>query len=261
MSKARLHKVQWKRLAILLAFVVLIALSFFYNSKGEIKGLNVQVENPEYRFIDSKGVVDYLQKEGLVHNNRIKKSEVKNIESTLEANSYIDSAEAYVSKQQDLHIVVRQMQPVARVFLSRNSKSFYLKPNDKLADISLDYTARVPVVTGFQYVVKDTSYRSDFTELMNYIAQDSFWSAQVQQLEISPSKELTMYPLIGDHQVLIGQPTGFRDKLSNLKEFYKQVLTQKGFELYNKVDVRYHQQVVASPSIKTTEIPKKNLES
>ncbi len=261
MSRSKSYRFNWQRVAIVLAFVLLISLSFFYNSKGDIQGLNVVIQNPEYKFIDSKGVIDYLQKEGLVKNNSIKKSEVKNIEATLLQNNYIDSAEAYVSKKQDLNIVVRQMEPLARVYLSQNAKSFYLKSNNKLAEISLDYTARVPVVTGFQYVVSDTSFRRDFTELMTYIAQDSFWSVQVQQLDISPDKELSMYPLIGEHQVLIGAPTDYRAKFANLREFYNQVLSRQGFDLYNTVDVRYHQQVVASPSIKAIDTTQKNLES
>ncbi len=248
MSKPKYIK-YLRRATILMVFLLLLVFSVYYNSNGEIRGVEVSITDPDVHFIDQQSVLDYLQTKGMLRDDQVQKSQIKNVEQILKTSFYIDSAEAYVTKGQHLRIVVKQMQPLARVFLSNNIKSFYLKSNNQLIPVSPDYTARVPVVTGFQYVVKDSSYRADFVEMMRYITADSFWSACIPLMDIDRKGDISLYPIIGDHTVLLGKPRDFIHKLTNLNQFYKQVLNKQGFDLYRNIDIRFRQQVVASPSV------------
>ncbi len=259
-SKMNIRKKQIRRIGILVAFVLLLIFSYVYNSTGSIDQVDISITNPEYKFVDQKSVLAYLNKSGYLKNNTIEKSKIHELERALRNHNYIDTVEVYVDKKSHLNIVVTQMQPVARVFLSRNSKSFYLKKDNKLIPTSIDYTARVPIVTGFDHVVKDTFFRQQFADMMAYIAEDSLWSVQIQQLDISRHDEITMYPLIGDHVIFMGSVIDYLSKFENLYQFYKQVLSNKGFDFYQKIDVRFNHQVVASPSIHSKDPTNKNNE-
>ncbi len=257
-SKKHIYSRRIRRAAILIAFLLMLIFSYYYNSSGNIEQVDIVVTNPEYGFVDEQSVLRFLQKEGYMKNGVIDKANIPNLEKALRKNNYIDSAEVFVTKKEHLNIVVAQMEPIARVFLNKNAQSFYLKSQNKLIPVSRDYTARVPIVTGFQHVVKDSIFRMHFADMMTYIARDSFWSAQIQQADISRHHEVTLYPLVGDHKILIGNVIDFSSKLDKLLEFYNQVLNKKGFDTYQMIDLRFDHQVVASPTLNNIDPSQKN---
>ena len=52
-------------------------------------------------------------------------------------------------------------------------------------------------------------------------------------------------PVIGDHIITIGKPTDVEQKFLRLQTFYKQAWMQKGVRYYERIDIRYKDQVVA----------------
>ena len=55
-----------------------------------------------------------------------------------------------------------------------------------------------------------------------------------------------MIPTVGRHIVLLGKDENYQEKFDRLFSFYKQVWTKVGFETYEKLDVRFSGQVVAT---------------
>jgi cell division protein FtsQ len=111
-------------------------------------------------------------------------------------------------------------------------------------------SARVPVFTGFSDAKKlnaaDSTLLNNVREMANYIISDSFWMAQVAQVDITPERNLEMIPVIGNHLVRFGNADNINKKFRRLFIFYKQVLSKTGFDKYKLVDVQYDGQVVAS---------------
>jgi len=52
-------------------------------------------------------------------------------------------------------------------------------------------------------------------------------------------------PVIGDHIITLGKPTDLEQKFLRLQTFYKQAWMQKGVRYYERIDIRYKDQVVA----------------
>jgi cell division protein FtsQ len=77
------------------------------------------------------------------------------------------------------------------------------------------------------------------------IRKDSFFSAQVAQVNITSSGDLEIIPALGDHLVLLGSIENVEDKLNRLYTFYKKVWIQSGINAYQVLDCRFDHQIVA----------------
>lgn len=82
--------------------------------------------------------------------------------------------------------------------------------------------------------------------MANFINNDDFWKAQVAQVDVNSEGEFDMMPLVGNHMVKLGNGENVAKKFNRLMVFYKQVLSQAGFNKYRLIDVRFKGQVVAS---------------
>jgi cell division protein FtsQ len=82
-------------------------------------------------------------------------------------------------------------------------------------------------------------------KLGKYILADSFWMAQVAQIDITPVSNFEMVPVIGDQIVSLGNAEDIDKKFNRLYTFYQKAWLQNGINTYEKLDVQYDQQVVA----------------
>ena len=64
-------------------------------------------------------------------------------------------------------------------------------------------------------------------------------------MDINANGEITIYPQVTGQIVEFGTPDGYEDKLRKLMVFYKEVLPQKGWTRYEKVNLKYEGQVIA----------------
>jgi cell division protein FtsQ len=83
-------------------------------------------------------------------------------------------------------------------------------------------------------------------QLANFIQADTFWNAQVAQIDITPDRTFEMVPTIGNHIVGLGNGEDIEQKFKRLFTFYNQVWTKVGLEKYSRIDVQYKGQVVAT---------------
>jgi cell division protein FtsQ len=148
-----------------------------------------------------------------------------------------------------LHITITEKEPIARVF-TVSGHSFYLDSAANRMPLSEKLSARLPVFTGFTDAQKlnknDSNLLKEVTVVANYILKDSFWMAQVAQLDITPERNFEMIPLVGNHIVKLGNGQNVDMKFRRLMVFYRQVLSKTGFDKYKIIDVQYAGQVVVS---------------
>lgn len=96
----------------------------------------------------------------------------------------------------------------------------------------------------------------DFTKLINfvkYIEEDSFWSAEIVQIEASTMSsgglELKLIPRAGTHTVLfgeVGDQEQNEEKLERLLAFYQNGLNNLGWDSFSTISIKYKGQVVCS---------------
>lgn len=227
-------------------------------NKGACSGYSISLGEGTGVFIDKKDVEQMITKlAGKIKGKEIADFNLFELEQELENNSWINDAELWFDNQDMLHIKVSEKQPVGMVFTT-NGQSFYIDHTGRKIPLSAKRTARVPVFTGFpdskKYSGKDSALQALVTSAANFIYNDPFWMAQVAQVDIDEKGKFEMIPVVGNHIVRLGSGEEIAKKFNRLYIFYKQVLSKKGFNSYQAIDVQYKGQVVASKNTENVKV-------
>ena len=65
-------------------------------------------------------------------------------------------------------------------------------------------------------------------------------------IKVKSPTDIILVPVIREHVVNIGAPTGLTDKFARLKKFYTEVLPLQGWEKYDTLTLKWKGQLVAS---------------
>jgi cell division protein FtsQ len=237
---------------IALGAVILVLLVAGINKKNHkvCEGIEVSVngEGDNY-FIDEKGVAAVLKATHPIKGEPIESIDLKTLEGRLKQDKWIANAQLYFDNKQVLQVLVEEKEPVARIFTSAGS-SFYIDSTCRRLPLSEKLSARIPMFTSFPsdrsiLSKPDSELLASSKELALFIQSDPFWKAQVAQIDITP-EGFEMIPTVGNHIVALGKVGNWKEKFDRLFSFYKQVWTKVGFERYEKIDVQFNGQVVAT---------------
>src|SRR5215212_708429 len=210
----------------------------------EVNGANNHV------FVDKKDILEIISEAGAAKGKEISAIELKKIEERIEKNAWIKKAELFFDNRQVLHANITEREPIARVF-TLQGRSYYIDSSCHQLPLSDKLSARVPMFTSFPSDKKilsrpDSSVLMDVKQIAQYIQTDSFWIAQVAQIDITHNGTYEMIPVVGDQIIRLGNATNLDEKFTKLKNFYQQVWAKTGFEKYEIIDVQYANQVVAT---------------
>ena len=81
--------------------------------------------------------------------------------------------------------------------------------------------------------------------MITFISEEPFWKAQIAQMDINGRGEIMIYPQVTGQLVEFGTAENFELKFKKLMVFYKEVLPQKGWTRYQRVNLKYEGQVIA----------------
>lgn len=200
-------------------------------------------------FIEEKGVADLLKANGLVIGQPAETINLRALEEVLKKDKWIADAQLFFDNSQMLHAIVEEKIPVARIFTGEGT-SFYIDSACKRLPLSEKLSVRIPMFTNFpsdrsKLSRPDSELLASAKELAMFIQADDFWKAQAAQIDITP-EGFEMIPTVGNHVVELGQNGDWQQKFDRLFSFYKEVWTKVGFEKYERIDVRFDGQVVAT---------------
>lgn len=234
--------------AVLTGFVILLAAAVQDKESGRCKGLVVKMEGSDNNyFIEEKDI------RALIINpvgTPIKNINLAEVEKMASRDPWVKKAECYIDNQRMLNIKVTQREPIARVFTNAGSSFYFDKDGDRIP-VSSRYAARVPVFTGFPAEAPrldsaDSTLAAGIMNMGNYITSDPFWSAEVEQVNITPEREFEITPKLGDHVIEFGDGEEVEKKFSKLLAFYKEGLNKVGWNNYAKINVAYENEVVCT---------------
>lgn len=241
-------KIVWNSCWILfsIGLIVLFGASIQQKSKKKCSAIKIEIKGAEkHLFIDEKDVMDLLLVNGPIQGVFIHSLPLRKMETAVEQNKWVNNAEMYFDNNQVLQISIEERQPVARIFQA-DGNSFYLDTAMVILPLSNKISARVPVFTGFERASnKDTILIQQMIDLAKFIGSDSFFSAQISQIDIRPDKKFEMVPLIGDHVIVFGDATDLTHKFKKLKAFYQSAWLPNGMNTYETLDLQYKNQLVA----------------
>ena len=220
--------------------------------KGVCEEYIIRLSGPGSHFFISEQEVTAILKKSCgceLKGEPVESFNLHEMEETLEKNTWISGAELYFDNKNILHVNVSEKEPVARIFTT-DGQSFYIDQSGRKMPLSDKLSAQVPVFTGFpgrkKMTVADSALLEGLKQTALFIRNDSFWMAQVAQVDITPGGNLEMIPVVGNHLVKLGRAENIPAKFRRLMIFYQQVLSQTGMEKYKVIDVQYRGQVVAS---------------
>jgi cell division protein FtsQ len=201
-------------------------------------------------FVDENDVKNVLQVNNAVTSTPVAGIQLKKIETALEKNPWVKNAELFFDNNQALRVNIEEREPLARVFTVQGT-SFYIDSAGYRLPLSDRVTVRVPMFTSFPSDNKvlsgpDSAVLNDLKSIAQYIQKDSFWMAQVAQVDITDHGTYEVIPVLGNQVIELGNAEDLDEKFSKLHAFYQQVWSKMGFEKYEKIDVQYHNQVVAT---------------
>jgi cell division protein FtsQ len=214
--------------------------------------------NEESLFLSKEEVLKTLKTatKGNIKGQSKKSFNLLRLEDLLEENQWVKDAQVYFDNKDILHVSVTERKPIARIFTAAG-KSFYIDDEARKMKLSAKRIAVLPVFTGFpdknMKIKEDSALLHDIKITAQLINTDSFWTAQVAQIDVKPSEsdqswEFEMIPVVGNHLIKLGNGQNIDKKFNRLFIFYKEVLSRTGFNKYKTIDVRYAGQVIGGKS-------------
>ncbi|WP_368496057.1 MULTISPECIES: cell division protein FtsQ/DivIB [Flavobacteriaceae] len=228
-------------MVVLLVLVVfLYAFSTTKNKVRKVSQPQVQFLGDNNLFITQANVSKLLiQNQETVTNASKEILDLNKLESVLNSNPMIKSAQVYLSVNGELKAEVKQKKPIARV--SANT-SYYIDDQGSYMPLSKNHAARVPLVTGF---VKKEALANVF-KIAEKINKDAFLNKYV--IEIHQNEDNSIYLKLrqATFVVHLGKLNQLDKKINNLKAFYQQALKEKTLNNYSKVNLQFDNQVVCT---------------
>lgn len=231
--------------------VVLLMAAINHKESKTCKAVEVSINGVQrHFFVDEKDVINLLNGNGSekMEGRPLSQFDLRRMETLLKRNLWINKAELFFDNKQVLQVRIEEREPVARVFAA-NGNSFYVDSAGERLPLSEKLSARVPVFTNFpsdrtRLSAADSLLLDQIRHIGFFIGQDSFWMAQVAQVDITPQRNFEIIPVIGRHVVEFGNGEDYEKKFNRLFRFYRQVLSRKGFNAYERIKVQYDRQVV-----------------
>jgi len=145
----------------------------------------------------------------------------------------------YLTVNGALNVEIDQKKPIARI--STNT-SYYVDDEGGFMPLSLNYTARVPLVTGY---VKKKNLKNIF-KVAKKVNDDVFLKKHVVGIHQNINGGLELKLRQCKFIVQLGSLELLDKKINNFKAFYKQNLKNKTLDNYNKVNLQFDNQVVCT---------------
>jgi len=180
-----------------------------------------------------------IQKQGGVKKASKEILDLNQLESALNSNPMIRSAEVYLTVNGALHADIVQKKHIARV--STNA-SFYIDEEGSYMPLSSNFSARVPIVTGF--VRKEAL--SNVLQIAQKVYNDEFLKKYVIEIHQNEDNSIDLRLRQSSFIVHLGRLNQLNKKVNNLKVFYQKALKEKTLNNYSKINLQFDNQVVCT---------------
>jgi len=239
-----------KKLLNIIYFLCIIAFLAFlsFASRQTLGGLiceslEIKVDNDGGLFFVNAEMVEglLLEMEDSIIGKTYEDINIYLLEEFVDEHPNIAKAELYLTINGKFCADVKQRRPLARVF--ENEQSYYLDEEITVFPLSDKYSARVVQV----YWSEVTDFRREIlSDVLKLIDSDDFLKAQITAIEFNENDELTVYPRVGEHKIILGEAQDLLRKFEKLKIFYRQGLDKVGWDRYSHINLKFDNQVVCT---------------
>jgi cell division protein FtsQ len=223
-----------------------------------VGGIEVIIkDSSDYRFVTEKNLLNLISNgSGRIIGKPANEVSVKEIENKINVLRELRVAEVYMTIDRKIKIYVDQRDPVMRV-MPQDGGDFFVDEDGVVVRKRNLYNPRLHIVGGnvnitskmlegvsvLDTCIKNTVLR-DIYYIVDYINDDDFWSAQIDQIFVDRDDEIDLIPRVGNHVIHLGTAENFEGKLRNLETFYGEVLPDVGWNKYSVINLEFKDQIV-----------------
>ncbi|MBN4057833.1 hypothetical protein JYT34_00150 [Olleya sp. AH-315-K02] len=236
-------RVNWNyiKALILLGLVsFLFAFSTIRNAERNVTKIDVKFIGEDNLFITHEMVNKLLiLNEQDVTNMAKDILDLNELETALNSNSMIKTAQVYLTVNGEVRADVIQRKPIARV--STNA-FYYIDDEGLFMPLSKNYTARVPLVTGY---VEKNNLKTIF-KIANKIYNDPFLKTHIVEIYQKQDETIILKTRVLDFEIVLGNLDRLNKKINNFKAFYQKAKKDNTLKKYSKVNLQFENQVVCT---------------
>ena len=249
------------KILIVIPLLYILVIPIYIAVSSNLKpvgGIEVVIrDSSDYHFVSKTHLLNLINNgSGRIIGKPAGEVSVEKVEKSISTLRELRVAEAYMTIDQKLKIYVDQRDPVMRV-MPESGGDFFVDEDGVVVRKRNLYNPRLHIVGGnitissamlngvsvLDTVIKNTILR-DIYYLVDYIKDDDFWSAQIDQIYVDKDNEIDLIPRVGSHLIHLGKTEDIEDKLRNLEVFYSEVLPEVGWNKYSLINLEFKDQIV-----------------
>ena len=249
------------KILFIIPLLYLFVMPVFFASSTNSKpcgGVVIDIsDSSEYHFVTKRQLYNLAYGNSTrIAGKPVKEVSVSAIESRINVLRELKKAEVYISIDGVVHVYVEQRTPVMRV-MPGDGGDFFVDEDGIVVRRRNLYNPRLHIVEGNVNIssamlngvsILDTSIKrsilKDIYPLVNYLNDDSFWSAQIDQIYVDGNDEIDLIPRAGNQIIHLGSAENYEGKLRNLEAFYDKVLPEVGWNKYSVINLEFKDQIV-----------------
>ena len=226
----------------LLILAVLVSFSVINNAARPVSKIAVKFVSNEPNYFLNDSIINRIvsKDDDDLMELTLSEVDIKKIEEKVAESPYVDSVE--VSKNIDgvIEFDVKTNVPIARVTSPKGE--FYISKTGHRMPLSKLGSAEVMLISGD---IKESEFE-DLSFFIQTIQEDEFFSNHFIGIEKVGKRSYNLLVNNANFYIELGTLNNFERKLKNLKLFYEQYINFVGTEQYEKLSLKFVNQVVAT---------------
>ncbi|WP_339627156.1 hypothetical protein [uncultured Winogradskyella sp.] len=236
-------KINYNHIKVIGLLIVVGGLFAFSNQRNSAR----KVGEPHITFLGGNTlfITEATVSKLLIQNQQTVADQPKDIidlnalESVLNSNAMIKGAEVFMSVNGGLSVEIEQKRPIARV--STNA-SYYIDDLGSFMPLSSNYSARVPLVTGF---INKNKLKTVF-KFAKAVDEDEFLKKHVIKIHENEDGTINFQVRKSDFTVHLGTLNRLEKKINNFKVFYQKAMKDNILDSYKLVNLKFDKQVICT---------------
>ena len=207
------------------------------------KGLELTIaDSSSYRFISDDEVHSLLKRKKMYPVGKTEQDiNIRQLEDEVSKHPFVRKAECYLTAGGKVRIDIDQRIPLIHV-MGDNGDNYYIDNEGKIMPSG---RKAIHVVIASGYIDRKFAQK-ELYDLGKYLNDDSFWRSQIQQIHITPKKEIELVPRAGNHIIFIGKLKDIEEKFKKLRTFYHEGLNHVGWNKYNRISIEFSNQIICT---------------
>ena len=177
---------------------------------------------------------------------------LQQIEALLNHRSVVKESQAFITRDGQMNIEIRQRKPVVRI--EAPNGGFYIDETAYIFPLIPDYPSYVPVITGNipenfledENFTDSTALISKMLEMGLFLERNPFWNNQIEEVFINDEGDAELVTRAGEQRIIFGDFDNIPEKFNKLSSFYQYIVPREGWDKYACVNLKYRGQIVCT---------------